>query len=72
MTSLTTDQQHEVEQEILDDYITRAISRSEAIQELVETCGYEPAEADALIEEALDNYEPPDPLGWGGGFADNH
>lgn len=24
------------------------------------------------IAYALDNYEPPDPPGWEGGFADNH
>jgi hypothetical protein len=25
-----------------------------------------------LIAEAVDNYEPPDPPGWEGGFAEDH
>lgn len=25
-----------------------------------------------MIKEAIDNYEPPDPPGWEGGFAKNH
>lgn len=25
-----------------------------------------------MIAEAIENYEPPDPPGWEGGFADNH
>lgn len=27
---------------------------------------------DKTIQDALDNYEPPDPPGWEGGFAGNH
>lgn len=34
----------------------------------------EQAEAalDAMVEDFLKNYEPPDPPGWEGGFGENH
>ena len=72
---------YETEQEILAALsdTSSPFDRSDAINALVNDIGYLSEDAVDLVNEWIedldwhdDNYEPPDPPGWEGGFADNH